>query len=282
MSVKSAIERDKKIASKAFYKLTHQWLLVYFGIVAAILVVFCILMDKDEQKYLGVGIALLGLFVLVTAAYFIAMVIVRKRDLVKPDVRPGAENPGGMLLSGEKFKAFRNGLSENVVQKGHWDMRRPFLIHLLMNGDIQPAIVTSINPLNVTAYNEPMDAALLLTFPDELAAKYSLQVGDRLITANCYYKNTFAHNGVEIDIFPGDRQIKFWQDVCPIVPLFFTDSVEELKAAEGKISEQTWAFAEKRVKEHCEQFSLFIRDGFWFVNLSRDDWDRDPFAESEL
>ncbi|MCQ2419422.1 MAG: hypothetical protein MJ085_06520 [Clostridia bacterium] len=282
MSFRDAIEHDKKIASEAQYKLTHQWLLVYFGVVAALLVAFCILMDKDEKKYLGVGIVLLGLFVLVTAAYFVAMVIVRKRDLVKPDVRPGAQTSGGMLLSGEKFKAFRNGQSDNIVQKGHWDMRRPFLIHLLMNGDIQPAIVTCLHPLTVAAYNEPMDGTVLLSFPDELAAQYSLQVGDRLITANCYYKNAFAHNGVEIDIFPGDRRVKFWQDVCPIVPLFFTDSAEELKIAEKKISEQTWAFAEKRVKEHCEQFSLFTRDGFWFVNLSRDDWDRDPFAESEL
>lgn len=283
MSLHDALEHDKKISSKAQYKLTHQWLLVYLGVVAVLLVVFCILMDKDEKNYLGVGIALLVLFVLVTAAYLVAMVIVRKRDPANPNVRPGAETPGGMLLSQEKFKAIRNGLSENILQKGRWDTRRPFLIHLLINGDIQPAVVAALSPLTVAAYNEPMDCTVLLTFPDKLAEQYGLSVGDRLITANCYYKKGFAHHGVELDIFPGEHRIKFWMDVCPIVPLFFSDSAEEMKAAKAKISEESWTFAEARIRAHCEQFSMFTRDGFWFVDCpSRDDWDRDPFAESEL
>lgn len=273
---------DKQIESKARYRLTHFWTPVYLGSIALCGVLVCVLMDKDEQRFLWAGLSLFALMLVLTIAYLAAFSIIRNKDTAKPDIRAGVHNPAGILPSKQKYMDIRKRTSKGTLEKGRWDAVRYFIGDLLTNGQIQPAVVISVKPFIVAAYDGQMDGTVLLSFPDWLAEKYSLSDGDRLITVNCYYKNAFAHHGSQKDIFPGTLQAGDWEDICPVVPLFFSEQEEVVKEKCFRIDGETWNRAEERIRKHCEDYPGFTRDGFWFAKASPDDWNRHVLKEANF
>lgn len=273
---------DKQIESKARYKLTHIWTPVYLSSIALCVVLAYILLNKDEQRFLWVGISLFALMLVLTIVYLAAFSIIRKRDTAKPDIRTDVHDPAGFLPSKRKYMYIRNRTSNGTVEKGRWDGVRYFIGDLLTNGRIQPAVVMSAKPFTIAVYDRQMDGAVLFSFPDWLAERYGLSDDDRLITVNCYYKNAFAHHGLQKDIFPGPMQAGEWEDVCLVIPLFFSEQEDIAKEKCSEIDEETWKLAEKRIERHCENHPGLTRDGFWFVKASPDDRERNVLKEANF
>ncbi len=281
MTPKELLERDKKMQPSLQYKLTHQGLLIYFGIVLVILVAFMVFMSIDDKKYLPVGIALLVLFALVSVGFLVAMVIVRKKVFESPEVKEGAKHPARILISGARYNQLRNRNFPTVLEKGRLDAYRFFLADQLMNGDLQPAVVVSESPFIIGVYSNEFDAAVLHSFPEALCSAYGLKAGDRLAATVCYFKRAFSHHGIGKDIFPGANQSRKWEDLLAVIPLFLAKDENQAKEKCAEINEETWAAAIDAIRQRAEDYPDLIRNGFWFVNPSLDDWDRMPISEAE-
>lgn len=281
MTLKEMKEHDKKIQPALQYKLSHQWLLVYLGIVGVLLAAFCILMAIDEKKYLPVGIVLLAVIGLTMLAYLIAMVVVRKKVLENPEQKDGAKHPARIPISAAKYKELRSLIAHSTLEKGRLDAYRFFFADQLMNGDLQPAVAVSEKPLIVAVYSDEFDGALLLSFPDRLGEACQLREGERTVAAVSYFEKAFAHQGLEKDIFPGPNQTGKWMDLLPVLPVFLTEHKSTVQEKVDELDPALWERAEKTIERHWADYPDFTRDGFWFTHPSAEDWDRHPIHEAQ-
>jgi hypothetical protein len=281
MNLKEMNERDRKIQPELQYKLSHQWLLVYLGIVGVLLIAFCVLMATDEKRYLPVGIVLLALIALTMAAYLVAMVVVRRKVLENPEKKDGAKRPARIPISASAYKELRRQIAHSTLEKGRLDAYRFFFADQLMNADLLPALAVSVKPFTVAVYSDEFDGVLLLSFPEELAAKYDIRENARLTAVASYYEKPFARQGLQKDIFPGPNQTGKWMDLLPVLPAFLTEDGDLLKQKERELGEELWSLALSRIEHHLAVYPEFVRDGFWFTHLSSDDWDRNPVYEAQ-
>ena len=281
MTLKEMKEHDKKIEPKLQYKLSHQWLLVYLGIVGVLLVAFCVLMATDEKKYLPVGIVLLALIGVTMIAYLIAMVVVRKKVLENPEQMDGAKHPARIHISAAAYKRLRGLVASSTLEKGRLDAYRFFFADQLMNGDLQPAVVVSEKPLIVAVYSDEFDGVLLLSFPDRLAGEYGLKAGERTVAVVSYFEKAFAHQGLEMDIFPGPEQTGTWMDLLPVLPVFLTEDESAVREKVRELDEALWERAERQIQRHWTDYPEFTRDGFWFTHPAPEDWDRHAIHEAQ-
>ena len=280
MNLKELKERDKKIEPKLQYKLSHQGVLIYLGIIGVLLVAFCVLMAIDEKRFLPLGIVLLVLIGLTMIAYLIAMVVVRKKVLENPEQQDGARHPARIRISAAAYKRLRGLIAGSTLEKGRLDAFRFFFADQLMNGDLQPAVAVSVKPFVVGVYAEEFDGVLLLRFPDRLAEVYGLKAGDRTVAAVSYFEEAFAHQGLEKDIFPGPNQTGKWTDLLPVLPVFLAEEPAAMKEKVGEMDEALWELAEVRIGNDWAKYPEFTRDGFWFTKLGAEDWDRHVIYEA--
>lgn len=280
MTLKEMNQHDKRIEPGLQYKLSHQWLLCYLGVIGVLLVAFCVLMSIDEKKYLPVGIVLLALIAFTMIAYLIAMVVVRKKVLENPEKQDGAKHPARIQISAAKYKQLRSLIAGTTLEKGRLDAYRFFLADQLMNGDLQPAVVVSEKPLIVAVYSDEFDGVLLLRYPDRLAEAYQLRAGERTVAVVSYFEKAFAHQGLEMDIFPGSQQTGKWMDLLPVLPVFLTEDEGTVRKKVDELDEALWERAERQIERHWTEYPEFTRDGFWFTHPAAEDWDRHAIHEA--
>lgn len=281
MTTKELLKKDGKIEPTLQYKLTHQWMAVYFCVIGMLLAALIILMKIDEERFLPVEIGILVLIGLIIVGYLAAMVVVRKKVLSNPEVKDGAKHPARIPISAAKYKELRRQIAHTTLEKGRLDAYRFFFADQLMNGDLQPAVVCSVKPFTVAVYSDEFDGTLLLLFPDRLAEAYRLREGDRLVSVVSYFETPFARQGLQKDVFPGPQQTGRWNDLLPVLPLFLTGDAALLAAKANELDAALWDRAISRIEQHCADFAAFTRDGFWFTHLSSEDWDRSPIYEAQ-
>lgn len=96
------------------------------------------------------------------------------------------------------------------------EMRERFEEYLAQ-GDSRAAMVVSLEPLVVAALSDDLDAAVLLRFPPELASRYELAVGSRLLTVNTYTEMKGVQSGklfFAVDVVPGPHR-RAWSNFAP-------------------------------------------------------------------
>ena len=169
MSLKETLENEKRHESDLQYKMSHQFTYIYLGVSGVLVAAFLILLSIDEKRFMGIGIAILILWGILTIAFLTAFSIIKRRIMTKPQEKDGAKHPARIKISPKKYNALRGIIAHGTLEKGRVDLYRFFLTDQLMNGDLQPAMVMSTSPLRIAVYSDEFDGTLLLSFPDSFA-----------------------------------------------------------------------------------------------------------------
>lgn len=171
-----------------------------------------------------------------------------------------AENQANVKFSHKKYYGFRSLINSGFAEKFYSDMQIDYVSRALCYGDTQPAVVVSLAPLLIAAYSDEMDAVVMLSFPDELAEKYSLSVGARLTTSNVYF---YGERCAE-DIFPGAAFTRRYADFMPIVQLFVGKNDDKIREKVKLFDEAVWQKAEQCAAEHRRAHPDVSRFGFYY------------------
>src|SRR5262249_24264784 len=166
------------------------------------------------------------------------------RSILADEGRSSASDPAGLTVSSEKLRELRPELfgfwtvfDRLFVWLGRQDDERRFLTEFLKNGDSRAAVVVSVARLLVAAYSDELDAIAMLRFPDELAQRYRLAVGTRLLAVNCYLPvGIMAGN----DLYPGPRNTGNWANMIPTIAEFISDDFARIEQLKRRISEDEW------------------------------------------
>ena len=75
MSLKETLENEKRHESDLQYKMSHQFAYIYLGISGVLIAAFLILLSIDEKRFMGIGIAILILWGILTIAFLTAFSI---------------------------------------------------------------------------------------------------------------------------------------------------------------------------------------------------------------
>lgn len=171
-----------------------------------------------------------------------------------------ASNPGAFCLSMEKFKELRDKiLKVNPLKKIYFNKQFRRIDQYLRNGDTQPAVVVSLSSFVISVYSEDMDAVLFLKFPEELAAKYGLSTGSRLVSSNIYFEGA----KIAKDIHTGVGYTHSFADFTPVIPLFLSNDEGFIRNRINLFDEAEWnrlrLLTEEKALNH-----IAPRDGFYY------------------
>lgn len=175
-----------------------------------------------------------------------------------------AENKSNIKFSKEKYKEIKELFDFNKSELSFYKKAKGKIKAYLKGGDLQPAIVYSLFPLQIAAYSDEMDAVVLLKFPSSFIHKYKLEEGQRLVTSNVYWpKNILS---VAEDIFVGENYSGYYRDVIPIVALFLCDSKseEEVKSLVNLFDETLWEKVSNKAREYVKINPNIYRNGFFY------------------
>lgn len=114
-------------------------------------------------------------------------------------------------------------------------------------GDAQPAVVLRTEPLQVAAYSDDLDAAVLLEFPQEYVNRFELVRGKRLVSINTYFPMEYRSLGDDIEFGPESTQR--WGNVSPHIADFLTEEQEKLQELLSRIDVGEWDRLKLRLKE---------------------------------
>jgi len=134
---------------------------------------------------------------------------------------------------------------------------RIYLEEQLQNGDSRAAICVSTQPLLIAAYTDELDCVAMLRFPKFFTELYSLAIGSRLLTVNCYGRGkTFSS-----DLIIGPRQLGRWVSFHPIISNFVTEEIGRVEAGMKAIEEVEWEYARNLGTEYLRVRPGMARDG---------------------
>ncbi|MDE6789775.1 MAG: hypothetical protein K2J47_10720 [Ruminococcus sp.] len=172
-----------------------------------------------------------------------------------------AENAGNVSLSETKFAQVRDDiLKVSFLGKSQYNSNFERINDFMLNGDTQPAVVYSVNPLIISAYSDEMDGVVFLEFPDQLTEMYNLQKGTRLVTSNVY---KYGNKAVK-DIKVGAGYLKRYSDFTPIVQLFLTDRENYVRRRTMLFGEEVWDMV-NRLTEEYSRSGKKARKGFYYL-----------------
>jgi hypothetical protein len=126
-------------------------------------------------------------------------------------------------------------------------------------GSANAAVVISVKPLLVAAYNGDLDCIAMLEFPDWLVKEHDLKVGSRLLTVNTFH--TPEHRKDAPDLHFGPKRLPKFTNVIPIIADFVTYDKERVAERKKQISEEKWVRCEAYGKEYHEKYPDLARNG---------------------
>lgn len=131
------------------------------------------------------------------------------------------------------------------------------------DGDIQTAVVVSIDPLLVACYTEDFDAVILQYYPTELGKKHGWDLHKRLITVNTY--NGLGAVRKNKDIYPGQDAKGRYKSFGPLIADLFTDNTERLERKKREIPEEYWQRTLYLGNEYMRKHPKIARNGLGFA-----------------
>lgn len=174
--------------------------------------------------------------------------------------RIGAFNPGLFDLNKSKLKALRPqlfGLRLGVKNIDTWQN----IYTQLNDGDIEPAVVVSTDPLLVACYSDDMDAVALFCFPQEVGLARGWHLGTRLIATAAY--NSLLMKGNK-DLDCGPRNCGRFKAYGPVIADLYTDNTERLERKKREIPQELWDYTTALGLRYVESHPGMARDGLGF------------------
>lgn len=215
------------------------------------------------------GLLILISYILVAITTLIRSLatIVFGSGLSSIDDRSQASRPGGIPLSDERLRRFHpelygiRGFFFSLLNKESGvsakDARSTFR-HALSGGDVQPAVVVSVEPLIVAAYSDDLDAVVLLEFEGRLVGEFGLARGQRLVSVNTYFPMQYRHLGPDIEMGPDSTNA--WGNVTNYIADFLTEDTEALRQAKQGIRSEEWDKLNERLSARLTK-NIRPRDG---------------------
>lgn len=175
--------------------------------------------------------------------------------------RQGAFNPGLFKISRDMVKKLRPNsvglrMLFNRYQVDGWKIMGV----ILNDGDINPSVVVSLDPLLVACYVADFDAVVVQCYPRELAAAKCWTVGTRLINT-CFFNGNgyWTKKNKDIDRGP-DGGTKF-KAACPILADLYTENQERLERKKREIPEDMWVYTHQLGRQYMANHPGMARNG---------------------
>lgn len=173
-----------------------------------------------------------------------------------------AELEGGLSVSRAKWKEIGKIYQLSLKSRIKLKKFKRIEAECLSFGSVEPSVVMCTNPLLIAVYSEDMDAVLVLQFPQAYREKYSLSVGDKLISVNTY------GNGRPLakDIFVGEGYTHTWTDFTPHIADFLSNDNTRIKFLKDSIPNEHWEYVKSLGGKYIYNHPTSTRNGFWFIN----------------
>lgn len=124
----------------------------------------------------------------------------------------------------------------------------------LQKGDTRAAIVLEVEPsVLVAAYTDELDCVAVLEFPSEVAERFRLEPGGRLVTVNYYMQR----DEVERDLESGPDDTGRFQNFHPLIGSFLSSDRRRLRELEAAIPEEEW----DRAQQFGDEWLSWYEDG---------------------
>lgn len=171
----------------------------------------------------------------------------------------GGYNPGNFKLSKSKLKALRPDIF-SLKQLLCSEKDTPsFIEEQLAQGDIQPAVVVSTNPLLVACYSDDMDAVVLMCLPTDYGMYRYYEIGTRLLCVNAY--DMLDKGRKNMDIIEGPHSSHEHSLFGPIIADLFTDDIKRLESIKVMIPDEVWKYVESLGRQYMEVNPGMARNG---------------------
>ena len=263
--IKELLEKEQARDLLLRYKRSHRWGYLCTLVSVAAAITATVLLSFGAPRLYGTGLVLLAAAGLMVAGYLLAMRAVQRRLLEHPEQRTGAKHPARIRITARKYRELRAHVASSALERKELDRYSCFLADLLMNGELQPAVVISTEPFVVAVYSDEFDGTLLLSLPETLAEELPLEKGARTVAAVSYYETPFSGLGLQKDIFPGPAQTGRWTDLLPVLPVLLTEDEALLREKADELDPALWDRALLRIRQHCEDFPDRVRNAFWYI-----------------
>lgn len=171
-------------------------------------------------------------------------------------MEPKGYIPGRFQVNNKKLKALRPALFKfSHFMFGNSMDKKPFTLQFMREGDVQPAVVISLEPLLVACYSDELDAVTVQYLPGELISKLNLQMYSRLLTVNGYGKRPTK------DVTLGPNALGNYAGVASIIADLYTDDTRRLNALKGAFEEEWWNHTLNLGRQYMEAHPGMARNG---------------------
>jgi hypothetical protein len=151
-------------------------------------------------------------------------------------------------------------ISEKIKYKfRNWGFKSDieFIAEHVKNGDSQGAIVVSVNPLLIAAYNEDIDCIVMLKFEQKIQNKYNFKIEDKLLCVNAFGES----DNLQSDLIPGKNNLKIWQLVHPIIADLVSSDKIKLKKRKDEIGDNGYEYIWKLANDYMNLKNGIYRNG---------------------
>ncbi len=183
-----------------------------------------------------------------------------RKDMKYSDKNSWAGDPGKLILSEVKYQEIADLLKLNEAQLKIFKKKKKAIAEHIKYGDTQPANVVSIEPLIISSYSDEIDGVVMLKFPDELARRYNLKIGDKLVTINLYWPKLMFDYAP--DLIPGENCSQSFRDVIPVVGLFVAENEGVCRRKVDLIEPEYWNRLQELTLQYLKDKPDTYRDGF--------------------
>lgn len=169
--------------------------------------------------------------------------------------------PGRFTVNNRKLKALRPNLFKfsNFMFGNSMDAK-PYTLKQMREGDVQPAVVMSLDPLLVACYSDELDAVTIQYLPKELITKLNLQMYSRLLTVNSYGPRPNK------DITLGPKALGNYASIATIIADLYTDDYQRLNSLKASFEEEWWNHTISLGRQYMESHPNMARNGIGYRN----------------
>lgn len=164
--------------------------------------------------------------------------------------------PGRFQVNNKKLKALRPKLFKfsHFIFGSSMD-HKPFTLQFMREGDVQPAVVISLDPLLVACYSDELDAVTVQYLPSELIPKLKLKMYSKLLTVNGYGKRPTK------DVTLGPNALGNYASVASIIADLYTDDTLRLNTLKNAFEEEWWNHTVNLGRKYLEDHPGMARNG---------------------
>ncbi|MFT5513414.1 MAG: hypothetical protein ACI8SE_001821 [Bacteroidia bacterium] len=162
------------------------------------------------------------------------------------DNRTYATNAIGITLDLRKLKFLVPEFFRLLISIKYWFTnggRTVIAEHVqehIQGGDSQRAIVVTIKPLIVAAYNEDIDCVVMLGYKKRVQRLFNFEVGTKLVCVNTFGSD----REMQKDLIPGPKYSETWNMVYPVIAEMVSSDFDKIKKRRKEIGTSGYAYVQ--------------------------------------